>query len=342
MSSKYFIGADISKSKIDFAVITSDSEILLEQVVPNTESKIKLFIKQVLKLFKTDVDHLLVCCENTGIYSRHLEKASVSMNVFLWNENALKIKRASTDMRGKSDKKDALRIARYAFRYQDKAEAFQPKSPIIRKIENQVKIRQTLVVQVTSLQNQIREAKTHDKELYADLNKAYKSVIDKLKQQIKKVEAEIRELYKQDQGLNENVELITSIKGVGIQTAMAVIISTGNFNRIDSAKQLACYAGVVPFPNESGTIIKKPRLSHLSNKKLKRILHMAALSAMKTNRDLKQYYHRKVSQGKNKMSVINAIRNKLIQIIFAVIKRRKPYLNEYVPINLAQKPCLLS
>ena len=342
MNSKYFIGADISKSKIDFAVITSDSEVLLEQIVPNTEAKLRSFFKHLLKQLETDADSLLVCCENTGIYGRHLEKMSMSMNLFLWCENAYKIKKASSDIRGKSDKKDALRIARYAYRYQDLAQGYAPKSPIIQKIENQTKIRETLIVQLSGLQNQLREAKTHDKELFKDLQKGYKPVIEKIKQQIQKVEETIRELYQQDQKLNENVKLITSIKGVGLQTALAVIINTENFNKFESAKQLACYTGVVPFPNESGTIIKRPRVSHLSNKKLKKVIHMAALSAMKCNKDLRQYYQRKVGEGKNKMSVINAIRNKLIQIIYAVIKRRKPYQEEYEPIIMMQNTCFVS
>ena len=52
---------------------------------------------------------------------------------------------------------------------------------------------------------------------------------------------------------------------------------------------------------------------------------MAALSAINVKGDIQEYYHRKVAEGKNKMSVINAIRNKLIHRIFAVVKRSTPY-----------------
>ena len=67
----------------------------------------------------------------------------------------------------------------------------------------------------------------------------------------------------------------------------------------------------------------------MANKKLKCNLHMASLRAVKLDGDLKAYYERKVLEGKNKMSVINAIRNKLLLRIFAVIRDQRPYVENY-------------
>ncbi len=58
---------------------------------------------------------------------------------------------------------------------------------------------------------------------------------------------------------------------------------------------------------------------------------MAALSAMKLDKGLKVFYQRKLSEGKNKMSVNNAIRNKLVHRIFAVVDRQTPYQKDYQP-----------
>ena len=66
----------------------------------------------------------------------------------------------------------------------------------------------------------------------------------------------------------------------------------------------------------------------MANKNLKRLLHLCALVAIRYNPELKQYYERKISEGKNKMSVINAVRNKLVLRIAAVIKRGSPYVDE--------------
>jgi hypothetical protein len=67
---------------------------------------------------------------------------------------------------------------------------------------------------------------------------------------------------------------------------------------------------------------------------LKRTLHLAAMSSTQYVPDLRKYYERKVGEGKSKMSVINAIRNKLLQRILAVIKRGTPYVLNYGQINL--------
>jgi hypothetical protein len=67
----------------------------------------------------------------------------------------------------------------------------------------------------------------------------------------------------------------------------------------------------------------------MANKNMKRLLHMAALSSIRIQGDLKDYYTRKVAEGKNKMSVINAIRNKLILRIFACVKENREYEKIY-------------
>lgn len=98
----------------------------------------------------------------------------------------------------------------------------------------------------------------------------------------------------------------------------------------ENAKQLACYCGVAPFSKSSGTSVRhKPGISPFANRKLKSLLHLCAMAALRWDKEIKTYYERKVAEGKNKMSVINAIRNKLLQRIFAVIRDQRPYTETY-------------
>ena len=93
---------------------------------------------------------------------------------------------------------------------------------------------------------------------------------------------------------------------------------------------MACYCGVAPFEHTSGTSVRgKSRVSHYANKKLKKLLHLVALASIHSDHDLSNYYQRKVSEGKNKMLVINAVRNKILHRLCAVIKRGTPYTLEY-------------
>ena len=112
-------------------------------------------------------------------------------------------------------------------------------------------------------------------------------------------------------------------------TALSLILFTRNFTLFDDPRKLACYGGVAPFEYSSGTSVKgRTKVSHFANKDLKKIIHMAALSAIRYNPEMKAYFIRKVEQGKNKMSVINAIRNKLIHCIMAIIKRQTPWVEK--------------
>ncbi len=64
----------------------------------------------------------------------------------------------------------------------------------------------------------------------------------------------------------------------------------------------------------------------MANKSLKTKLHLCAMAAIQHDAELKAYYERKVKDGKNKMLVINAVRNKLVHRITAVVKRQTPFI----------------
>jgi len=120
----------------------------------------------------------------------------------------------------------------------------------------------------------------------------------------------IEDLLKEDIQLSRQAEIVMSIPGFGNVVASKIIIATQGFTRLTNPRALACYSGIAPFEHRSGTSIKgKTRVSHLANKDLKKMLHLA----------------RKVGEGKNKMSVINAVRNKLIHILMACIKNNTTY-----------------
>ena len=73
----------------------------------------------------------------------------------------------------------------------------------------------------------------------------------------------------------------------------------------------------------------RSKVSHMANKKLKTNLHMGSLSSVRLDEGLKAYYERKVAEGKNKLSVLNAVKNKLIARVIAVVKRERPYEKNY-------------
>ena len=139
---------------------------------------------------------------------------------------------------------------------------------------------------------------------------------------------EMNKLIKGDDRLNKQYKLIISIKGIGTQTALFIIAYTAGFMKFKNARKFASYIGIAPFPNTSGTSIKgRTKVSHLANKKLKSLLDLCAKSAIQFNPEMKIYYEKRISEGKNKMSTINIIRNKLVARIFAVVERGTAYVD---------------
>lgn len=337
MKQKYYIGIDISKEKVDIAVITNEFQLILEKVVKNNQQKLTSFFKSLIRKLKITSDEFLVCCEETGIYKRPLQLVCVKNDFPIWVETAFKIKKASSSLRGKSDKQDALRIADYACRYSDKQKLYKEPEKETTTLQTLLNARETIIEQIIRFENQINESKNFDKEKHILLKSCFEKPIKTLKKQLSEIENKIDELVKDNEAINENLKLLTSISGIGKQTGLQFIVYTHNFTAFESPNHLACYSGVAPFPNESGSIIKKARVSSLANKKLKKLLHMAAMSCIRAKGELKEYFIRKVKEGKNKMVVLNNIRNKLIKRMFAVIKRR----TEYITNNFHQNVCIL-
>ena len=81
----------------------------------------------------------------------------------------------------------------------------------------------------------------------------------------------------------------------------------------------------------SGSSIRsRAKVFHKANKYLKILLHLAALKAIQLKGKFKDYYGRKVAEGKNKMAVLNAVRNKIIHTVFALVKHGQKYDESYI------------
>jgi transposase len=241
---------------------------------------------------------------------------------------AIEIKRAKGLTRGKSDKTDAKDIALYAITHLHKLAFTQlPESDLMR-LKLSLTERDKLVKAIT-LFKATKESKGFlSKELSNEILKHNSKTISILKKQLLELENIIKSIIKQNEKINKQLNLIQSVPGVGLQTAIQLIVSTRCFTAFDNWRKLACYAGVAPFEYSSGTSIKgKSKVSHMADKKLKSLLNMAALAAKKHDKQFKDYYERKTKEGKNGMLVMNALRCKILSRVFATIKRETPYVD---------------
>jgi transposase len=155
-----------------------------------------------------------------------------------------------------------------------------------------------------------------------------KKTLTGIRKRLKEADAAIAALVKADALMARQYELACSVPGVGPQTAINMIAFTRCFSMFKSWRKLACFAGIAPFEYSSGSSVRgRTKVSPLANKKLKSLFNMAALSAKKYDLEIKAYYERKRAEGKPVMSVMNAIRCKVIARVFATINRDTPFVN---------------
>jgi transposase len=330
MNYTHFVGIDVSKSKLDYAVYHG-KQLSFQYESGNNLEGIKSFLKLLKKQPGYLMEQTLFCMEHTGIYNQYLLHSLHTFKANVCLESSLQIKLSLGLQRGKNDRIDAVRIAQYAYKSREELRLWQPKREVIEQLRHFTTLRYQLIQAKKQLTVAVKENIPLNKKLQKQLTATCKTTMAALQKDIEKVDHHIEEIIVSDDELTRLFSLITSVQGVGKVTAAEIIISTNEFKNIDDPSKFACYSGVAPFEHTSGSSIRgKTRVSHKANKYMKSLLHMAALVAIQFNEDLKAYYHRKLLENKNKMSIINAVRNKLIWRIFACVNQNRPYQNNYL------------
>jgi transposase len=327
----YFIGIDVSKNKLDYAVMHA-SELLFHREAKNESDAILTFVNELKMLPRFTIRKTIFCMEDTGIYCNHLLNSLKKLKANVIVENPLHLKYSSGMTRGKNDKVDAIRIAQYAKKNCDELNLWVSRRPIIDQLVNLFAIRNRLLGLSVALNAPLKEQNTFVRKEMQKLSlQSSKRSMDAFRLDLADINSAIDELIDTDEHLKRLKMLITSVPNIGSVTATCIIICTGEFKEIKDPKKFACYAGIAPFKNESGRMVRKAKISPIANRKIKSLLHICALAAIRWDKELKAYYERKtIKEGKAKMAVINAIRNKLILRVFACVNQDRCYIRGYV------------
>lgn len=325
-ASAFILGIDVSKDSLDVCLIrVSDNQQLCHKLNNNSSGFRRM--KAWLKQHGCEAGPETLCClEHTGLYTRQVVHYLMARDVRVWMESALQIKRSIGMIRGKDDKVDAQRIARYALLHQREAKCVNLSGVTLERLRDLQANRSRLLKALQSIKVTIKELLAVDPVSGKTLEQVNKKAIRGIEKSMEQVEEKMQQFIAKDDELKKKYDLLTSIKGVGKVLAISLLVYTQGFTRMDDARKLACYCGVAPFEYRSGTsVMGRTGVSKFANKELKHFLHMAAINSVRFNEELKLYYERKVGEGKSKMSVINAVRNKLLHQIVAVVKRGTPY-----------------
>jgi transposase len=321
MKKNIFIGIDVSKATLDICIKCDQSQSSI--VINNNTKDIKKFFKQFTQ------QNAIVAMENTGRYNWALYEVLAGYEFIVYVIPPLHLKKSTGLVRGKNDKIDAIRITEFICKNHDTLTPWKQPALAIQKLKVLLTERSYRIKTKRQLLNMQHDyALMQSMQLDKQMLKMNKKLILEIEKQIKTLNDQMANIIQCNEQLSKQAQLMQSVPGVGKILCWTMLAKTNGFTSITTARKMACYSGVAPFDCQSGTSIKhKPHVSVLADKTLKKILHLAAMSAIRLKNDLSEYYLRKVSEGKNKMSVLNAVRNKIIHRIYAVIKNQTVYKN---------------
>lgn len=322
------IGIDVSKLKLD---VTFLHDIHAKQhyhcIVSNDEKGVRQILREIKRL-KVELNQTLICFENTGIYSMPLSFYLNDLGVDYWIVPAIEIKRSKGISRGKNDKTDSKDIAFYANSHFHKLKLTKLPEKEILRLRILFTEREKLVKAIKLLDTTQENESFIPKEVLKGVLTNNVRTVKALKKSIIEIESQMNEVIKENPDLKKQYDLACSVPGVGPLTATYLLIVTKSFTAFSDWRKLACYSGIAPFEYSSGSSIKgRTRVNSLADKKMKSMLNMCALNGKKCDAELGLYYKRKTEEGKNPMSVMNALRCKILSRVFATIKRGTPYVN---------------
>lgn len=321
-------GIDLSLEKFDVNFM-NDKGKENGKIVKNNLTSISKFLEDL-------PSDSILCAEYTGVYGDLLLYLCNQVGITICLVPGYTVKHSLGLVKGKSDKVDARRLREYAERFSDKLTATLYEGETMKELQELHVLREQLVKARKALLTS-EEGRKHQPMQSIYVHCRIQSVLENMDREILELEIEIEKIIKDDYRMSENYQLITSIKGIGPVIATDLLIKTGNFEVIDTARKAASYAGVCPFPNSSGKMVGKSKTSPFADKKLKSLLYMGAKSAVKYNKEYKLYYQKKKLEGKHYYLIMNNVSNKMLRTIYSVIKNKTPWSETYICLDPREK-----
>jgi len=315
---KEIFGIDISKGVFD-CYGSKVGHLQFE----NNASGFNKFLKELPKAS-------LIVMEATGYYhyrlAQFLHKKGVTVSVV----NPLSVKRfiQMKLAKVKTDKSDAKAICEYG--QINQVPLYNALTDVQSECLQLFRLLDSYIKKRTATKNKLHGEEAlgiPSKYVYSSLKRNLKH----LDKEIAGIDYKLLSLVKQDQ--QSQLTLLTSIPGIGLKTALFLIVVTDGFQKFEKASQLCSYVGITPTIRESGSSVRgRSRISKVGNRKLRNLLFLCAFNACKYNKACREIYERIVNKGKSKKLALIAVANKLLKQAFAIAKSGRPYDETYVSV----------
>jgi transposase len=329
---KQIVGIDVSQVDIKVRFGTTDiyqNEIISNYVTfMNTTPGFKKLLQWTEKNIVSKDVPLFFVMEATGIYYENLAYFLFlnNFNVSVVLPNKVSNYAKSLESKSKTDPIDAATIT--IFGLQRKLNLWRPPNDLVKSIKSLCGEYHSIKTMITEVKNQLH-AKNHSHLPDKKTIKRKTDILKMFNKQTKQIEQDIRHIIQSDKELNEKVERLDKIKGLGFISVVTVIAETNCFELVTNQKQLASYAGLDVVFHDSGIKRGKTSISKRGNKFLRTVVFMPALCAIKHNHKMKELFVRLVSKGKNKKLALIAVARKLLLLIYTIWKNNTDYIPDY-------------
>jgi len=310
-----YVGIDVSKATLDVVVLVGQKQSYCQ--VPNTTQG----IMDLLKRLHTFEQIETVCLEATGRYGNCVAKMLYVEGFQVSVVNPLRIKSFAQSLlsRNKTDKYDAFVIALYAQRMAP--DPWTLPSNTLERLKERTRLLHSLKQTQQAYRNRLQSG-LEDETTLAFI----RDLIADLGERITALQKSLLDLIKQDDDLNQQRQLLTSIPGVGDLTAAVFLAEIGDIHNFPNRRALASYVGITPRLHDSGTSVHRhSRISKQGNKRLRTALYFPAISAKKWNSICHESAQRLEKTGLAKKAIVIAIMKKLLHQMYGVLKSRQPF-----------------
>ena len=268
---------------------------------------------------KVPLEDTLVVMEATGVYwervATMLHLAGYQVSVV--NAAQIKFFAKSTLRRGKTDKMDAALIAEYGATM--RPARWTPPDRSQEALRALIHERDA-VVELITVEKGRQLALDHREHAHQVVTELGKARLDLLEVQRIQLTEAITACVTDSVVLSQQVELLSSVPGIGALTAATVLSETAHLADMQDSKQWAAYAGLSPVPRQSGAMMGPCRISKIGNGRLRRAFYLSAVTVTRLNNPLGEYYRRLVASGKPKKVALIALARKILRTCFAVLR----------------------
>ena len=310
------LGLDISKNDVHASLLGDGPRPAKHSFANNSRGH-----EQLLKwLENRGIERVHACLEATGGFGDEL---AIALNerghvVSIVNPSRIKAFGQSEGVRTKTDAVDAALIARFCLA--QSPDPWIPPTPAKRALQALLRRRDNLIDMRTQENNRVQAPRTA-----GTVRSSIEGHIRYLDEQIAAIEDEIRKLVDGDPRLRAGRDLLQTIPGIGEKTANGILGEVPNLSEFRDVKAVGAHAGLSPKHNQSGLSPGRSKLSKAGNARLRKLLFMPALVAMKKNPVLLEFAERLTRRGKRPMVIVAAVMRKLLIIAYGVLKSGRPF-----------------